>query len=368
MGLYLGKVIYKLTGYMTKKELIRRARTVGIYASSKIKETGKNPSSDEISEILGKVIGKKAAAKIEVSGDKASLVEALIKNLGIPKMHAENVANNCLSAALGKGIGSKSHLNLQVSDMPFFGSVNIISHETEHVLHRTLSFDVIIPKLLEKTSLGRKLIQKNMEKAPLLNEKNILLQTGMIKLTGWRNAIEGVIPKSSRSEALLEITKCSDKKMLQKKIKDLLYTDRIIEIGNDKQNNFILKSLIAGLKDESRAYNAGAYVEDLCRQTAQNGSQAVITKSQIIADIYDETIRVMKNERKHIQSNRLKEFFGFKANRKIEKEIVDSPLKYKKLEIPKKIGKDISETNGLNSEKIKKVLSRSQVEISNLTN
>ena len=320
----LGKMIYKLTGYMTKKELVRNARAVGKQACTRMSESGRNLSSTEISEILSGVIGKKGAAKIEISGDKASLVEAIVKNFGFPKSSAEMVANNCLSAALGKGIGSKTHLNIQVSNMPAHKSVNIIPHETEHALHRTFSFEMLPPKLLEKTSFGRKYLQKIMSKSEMVNDKNIKLQGNLLGLTGWNDAAGGIASEMTRADALLEITKCSDKQSLREWIKKMLYEKNVLEIGNDKQNNFVLKTAITGLKDESRAYNAGAYVEKLYRQGLQDGSHIATTKSEVVADIYDEAVQVMKTERRHIQKNRLKEFFGFKANRSKEQGIIDS--------------------------------------------
>ena len=324
----LGKMIYKLTGYMTKKELVRNARAVGKQACTRMQETGRNLSHTEINEILSGVIGKKGATKIEISGDKASLVKAsLVKaymeNFGAPKVDAEYVANRCLSAALAKGKGNKTHLNLQLGKMPALKSVNIIPHETEHALHRTFSFDILLTKLFGKTSIGRKYIQRAEENCRILNRKNIVLQENLIEgLTGWRDAAGGIASEATRAGALLEITKCTDKQMLRKKIKELLYEKDVLEIGNDKQNNFVLKEIIGGLKDESRAYNTGASVEKLYRQGLRDGSHIATTKSEVIADICDEAVQVMKKERIHIQKNRLREFFGLKANRSKEQEII----------------------------------------------
>jgi flagellin-specific chaperone FliS len=289
-----------------------------------MQKTEKNLSSTEISEILSGVIGKKGAAKIEISGDKTSLIDALVKNLGLPKSSAEMVANNCLSAALAKGIGNKTHLNIQVSNMPMHKSVNIVPHETLHALYRTFSFDILFTKFLEKTSLGRKYLQKIMTKSEMINDKNIRLQSNLMRLTGWNDAAGGIALEKARTDALFEVTKCTDKQILREQIKKILYEKKVLEIGNDKQNNLVLKTVIAGLKDESRAYNAGASVEKLYRQSLQDGSHIATTKSEIVADIYDEAVQVMKTERRHIQKNRLKEFFGLKANRSKEKEILDS--------------------------------------------
>lgn len=320
----LGKMIYKLTGYMTKKELVRNARAVGKQACTRMQETGRNLSSTEISEILSGVIGKKGAAKIEISGDKASLVDAIVKNFGFTKSSAEMVANNCLSAALGKGVGNKTHLNIQVSNMPMHKSVNIIPHETEHALHRTFSFNMLFTKFLEKTSLGRKYLQKMMTKSEMINDKNLRLQGNLMNLTGWNDAAGGIALEKARTDALFEVTKCSDIQILREQIKKILYEMKVLEIGNDKQNNFVLKQLIPGLADESRAYNAGSAVEKFYKQTVENASQIGTTKSEVVADIYDEAVQIMKKERRHIQKNRLREFFGLKANRQAEQEIVDA--------------------------------------------
>lgn len=319
-----GKMIYKLTGYMTKKELVRNASAVGKQAWTRMQETGRNLSSTEISEILSGVIGKKGAAKIEISGDKASLVDAIVKNFGSPKSSAERFANSCLSAALGKGIGNKTHLNIQVSNMPMHKSVNIIPHETEHALHRTFSFDMLFTKFLEKTSLGRKYLQKMMTKSEMINDKNLILQRNLMRLTGWNDAAGGIALEKARTDALFEVTKCSDIQILRERIKKILYEKKVLEIGNDKQNNLVLKSVIAGLKDESRAYNSGAHIERLYRQSLQDGSHIATTRSEVVADIYDVAVQVMKKERRHIQKNRLREFFGLKANRSKEQEILDS--------------------------------------------
>ena len=234
------------------------------------------------------------------------------------------VADNCLSAALGKGIGNKTHLNIQVSNMPMHKSVNIIPHETEHALHRTFSFDMLFTKFLEKTSWGRKYLQKMMTKSEMINNKNIILQGNLMNLTGWNDGAGGIASEMTRADALFEVTKCSDIQILREQIKKILYEMKVLEIGNDKQNNLVLKSAIAGLKDESRAYNVGVHIERLYRQGLQDGSHIATTKSEVIADIYDEAVQVMKKERRHIQKNRLREFFGLKANRSKEHEILDS--------------------------------------------
>lgn len=320
----LGKMIYKLTGYMTKKEVIRNARAVGKQACTRMQETGRNLSSTEISEILSGVIGKKGAAKIEISDDKAGFVKAYMENFGVPKTHAEDIANSSLSAVIPKGKGNKTHLNLRIGDMPIYQSVNTISHETEHAFYSTFSFITLFTKFLEKTSLGRKYLQKIMAKSEVINDKSMKLQTNLITLTDWDNALGGIALEKARTDALLEITKYPNKQILREQIKKILYEKKVLEIGNDKQNNLVLKSAIAGLKDESRAYNTGANVEKLYRQSLQDGSHIATTKSEIVADIYDEVVQVMKTERRHIQKNRLKEFFGLKANRSKEKEILDS--------------------------------------------
>ena len=258
----LGKMIYKLTGYMTKKELVRNAHAVGKQACTRMQETGRNLSSTEISEILSGVIGKKGAAKIEISDDKAGLIKAYMENLGVPKTHAEYIANSSLSAVIPKGKSNKTHLNLRIGDMPIYQSVNTISHETEHALHRTFSFDMLFTKFLEKSSWGRKYLQKIMAKSEVINDKSMKLQTNLITLTDWDNAVGGIALEKARTDALLEITKCPNKQILREQIKKILYEKKVLEIGNDKQNNLVLKTVIAGLKDESRAYNAGASVEN----------------------------------------------------------------------------------------------------------
>ena len=239
----LGKMIYKLTGYMTKKELVRNARAVGKQACTRMQETGRNLSHTEISEILSGVIGKKGAAKIEISGDKASFIKAYMENFGVTKSHAENMANRCLYAAIAKGMGNKTHLNLRIGDMPISQRVNVISHETEHALHRTFSFDILLTKLFGKTSIGRKYLQKAKANTEVLNEKGARLQLNLInRLTGWNDGAGGIASEISRTDALLEITKCTDKQMLREKIRNLLYEKKVLEIGNDTQNNFVLKN------------------------------------------------------------------------------------------------------------------------------
>lgn len=130
-----------------------------------------------------------------------------MENFGAPKVDAEYFANRSLSAALAKGKGNKTHLNLRIGDMPIYQSVNTISHETEHALHRTFSFDMLLTKLFGKTSIGRKYIQRAEENCRILNRKNIVLQENLIEgLTGWRDAAGGIASEATRAGALLEIT------------------------------------------------------------------------------------------------------------------------------------------------------------------
>ena len=66
----LGRLVFKATGVMSKKGIVKNCKKVGQKVAERMQETGGKIDNTEIQQILSDTIGKKAASKIKIAGDK----------------------------------------------------------------------------------------------------------------------------------------------------------------------------------------------------------------------------------------------------------------------------------------------------------
>ena len=320
--LSLGRLVFKATGVMSKKGIVKNCKKVGQRVAERMQETGGRIENKEIQQILSDTIGKKAASKIKITGDKESFLEACRKNLGLPDNVSEYMYASSLSAAI-PARGSGALVNLRLAKLSNKQIANLSSHELEHGLYYSFSSSAKKARLINKTSWGRKLIDKMMKKAPEVNEKCTVLQTKLISEIGNLGcSATGFTKGTSGISTLLEKSGCKSKKELQEKIRQMLYHENIISAGKEKDNAFVLKQLIGGLKDEKRAYTTGAFSEKYWNNLQGEDLKGLVSKSELNATLYGEAIKVLKQELRHTRLNQVKRFFGFKPNTAREQAII----------------------------------------------
>lgn len=318
----LGRLVFKATGVMSKKGIVKNCQKVGQKVAERMQETGGKIDNIEIQQILSDTIGKKAASKIKIAGDKESFMQACCKNLSLPDNIAEYMYNSSLSAAI-PARGNGALVNLRLANLPKKQIANTVSHELEHGLYYSFSSAAKRTKLINKTSLGRKYIDKMMQKAPDVNVKGTVLQTSLVSEIGNLGySALGFTKGTSKISTLLEKSGCESKQELQEKIRKMLYSKNIISIGEEKDNAFLLKQLIGSLKDEKRAYTAGAFSEKYWNNLLGKDLNGLLSKSELNASLYGEAVNVLKQELRHTRLNQLKRFFGLKPNNAREQAIV----------------------------------------------
>ena len=102
----------------------------------------------------------------------------------------------------------------------------------------------------------------------------------------------------------------------------MLYGENIISAGKEKDNAFVLKQLIGGLKDEKRAYTTGAFSEKYMNNILGKDLNGLVAKSELNATLYGEAIKVLKQELRHTRLNQVKRFFGLKPNTAREQAVI----------------------------------------------
>ena len=318
----LGRLVFKATGVMSKKGIVKNCKKVGQKVAERMQETGGKIDNTEIQQILSDTIGKKAASKIKIVGDKESFIQACRKNLGLPDNVSEYLYNSSLSAAI-PARGNGALVNLRLADLPSTQIANIASHELEHGLYYSFSSAAKKAKLINKTSFGRKYIDKMMKKAPEVNEKGAALQASLVSEIGKLGcSAVGFTKGKSKLSTLLENSGCKSKQELQEKIRQMLYGKNIISIGKEKDNAFLLKQLIGSLKDEKRAYTTGAFSEKYWNNLLGKDLNGLVSKADLNAVLYGEAVNVLKQELRHTRLNQVKRFFGVKPNNAREQAII----------------------------------------------
>lgn len=254
----------------------------------------------------------------------ATFKEFAAKELNLTDDIAEMFFQNSKSAVIPGPKSNRSLLSLRTNNMKPEEAINLSSHELEHVLNQRLGFRAFRERIYLKIR-GKKFLENYTQKyANVMNEKNMDLQGNLVlKSKIGYNASYGFTSYEAGIEGLLKQTGMKSKEELHKMLENLIRKEIILP-DCDKRNLKVLRALKALLKDESRAYKVGGKVERNYANAlnlkflTEIGSASKfkpttnLTKSEMLAQLYDEAIVILKKEVRHQRINKVKSFFGMK--------------------------------------------------------
>lgn len=298
MGIY--RLFFKATGLMPRKEIVRTCKNIGKDLAQELK-SGETVNPARVQELVAKRIGKKNAAKIEIS-DNFNIFQRYAEDLGIPKDLTKTYFEGSKSTVLPNPL--KTLLSLRTSSMRTSEAVNTATHELEHALFKQFSPRANLEKLYIKLRGPKWSANYAKKYSQILNEKNYGMQAHLLRAGNFGlSAIGGYTEKALNNAGLH-----SQMKLKNETIKDYLnkLIQRYIENPVDPKLNLkILKSLRNTLKDESRAYKVGGaserYFDALHCSANQNP-----TKSEMMAYLYDNAISVLNKRIRSAKIERLK--------------------------------------------------------------
>lgn len=300
MGIY--RLFYRATDLMPRKEIVRTCKNIGKDLAQELK-SGETVNPARVQELVAKRIGKKNAAKIEIS-DNFNIFQRYAEDLGIPKDLTKTYFEGSKSTVLPNPKTSKTLLSLRTSSMRTSEAVNTATHELEHALFKQFSPRANLEKLYIKLRGPKWSANYAKKYSQILNEKNYDMQAHLLRAGNFGlSAIGGYTEKALNNAGLH-----SQMKLKNETIKDYLnkLIQRYIENPVDPKLNLkILKSLRNTLKDESRAYKVGGaserYFDALHCSANQNP-----TKSEMMAYLYDNAISVLNKRIRSAKIERLK--------------------------------------------------------------
>lgn len=295
----LGRLVFKATGVMSNRGVMKNSRKIGTAIAEKMKQTGGKIESQEIEQIISDTIGKKAARKIKIVDSKTAMREEMV-NAG-EKIKDIDKMFECAAGATHPDHYSRKasvFVNEEFLTATFPGmtsalKANTLGHEIQHAISNT-SGRMGLYKLKGYFSFGRKMIDKKMNKAKALD-----LQTKYVEL-------QDICLKS-----LL-----SGKQVSEADIVKTLYSKGILQVGKDKENAFILKNLRDVYKDECRSYKVGYEAFETF-----NGTKNPKQVNEII-NLYENFVKATNKELRHTRLNQVKRFFGLKPNTAREQAII----------------------------------------------
>ena len=220
----LGRLVFKATGIMSNRGVMKNSRKIGTAIAEKMKQTGGKKESQEIEQIISDTIGKKAARKIKIVDSQTmreEMVNAGEKIKDIDKMfecaagvtHPDNYSRKASIF-----INDDFFTDVGLSGVAYnTARTNTLAHEIQHAISDT-SGRMGLYKLKGHFSFGRKMLDKEFNKAKALDlqSKYIDLQEICLKkLQSGEQVSEADIVKS-------------------------LYSKGILQVGKDKENAFIL--------------------------------------------------------------------------------------------------------------------------------
>lgn len=295
----LGRLVFKATGVMSNRGVMKNSRKIGTAIAEKMKQSGGKIESQEIEQIISDTIGKKAARKIKIVDSKTAMREEMV-NAG-EKIKDIDKMFECAAGATHPDHYSRKasvFVNEEFLTATFPGmtsalKANTLGHEIQHAISNT-SGRMGLYKLKGHFSFGRKMIDKKMNKAKALD-----LQTKYVEL-------QDICLKS-----LL-----SGKQVSEADIVKTLYSKGILQVGKDKENAFILKNLRDVYKDECRSYKVGYEAFETF-----NGTKNPKQVNEII-NLYENFVKATDKELRHTRLNQVKRFFGVKPNTAREQAII----------------------------------------------
>ena len=298
-------LIYKVTGRMTKTQVVRTAENIGYDLLSKAQKNG-DVFVEDIREVLESRIGKKAASRITITDNLKTFKSFLSKHLGLSDDLSEMYFYDSKAAAVPGGNSNKFLFKINMQNFDNLAEkLNTITHECEHLLFKGVSFRAYFERLYMKIK-GKKWLNKYVEKfAELVNKKNLSLQLNLLGVSQVGGCALGGFTKFKKGiNGLLKQSEFQSRAQLHDFLRTNIRRDILLPQG-DKRNLTLIKSLIGILKDESRAYRAGGRVE---AKLLPNSDK--ITNSEMLAQLYDETIKVLTKEKNLERKNRIRNFFG----------------------------------------------------------
>lgn len=297
----LGRLVFKATGIMSNRGVMKNSRKIGTAIAEKMKQTGGKIESQEIEQIISDTIGKKAARKIKIVDSQTmreEMVNAGAKIKDIDKMFecAAGVTHPANYSRKASVFVNEEYLTKAFAAFPDIISAvkaNTLGHEIQHAISNT-SGRMGLYKLKGRFSFGRKMIDKRINKAKALDfqSKYIDLQEICLKkLQSGEQVSEADIVKT-------------------------LYSKGILQVGKDKENAFILKNLRDVYKDECRSFKVGYEAFETF-----NGTKNPKQVNEII-NLYENFVKATNKELRHTRLNRVKRFFGMKPNTAQEQAII----------------------------------------------
>lgn len=297
----LGRLVFKATGIMSNRGVMKNSRKIGTAIAEKMKQTGGKIESQEIEQIISDTIGKKAARKIKIVDSQTmreEMVNAGEKIKDIDKMFecAAGVTHPDNYSRKASVFVNEEYLTKAFAAFPDIipaVKANTLGHEIQHAISNT-SGRMGIYKLKGHFPFGRKMIDKKFNKAKALDfqSKYIDLQEICLKkLQSGEQVSEADIVKT-------------------------LYSKGILQVGKDKENAFILKNLRDVYKDECRSFKVGYEAFETF-----NGTKNPKQVNEII-NLYENFVKATNKELRHTRLNRVKRFFGMKPNTAQEQAII----------------------------------------------
>lgn len=209
-----------------------------------------------------------------------------------------------MQAFVQRNLNGEALLFIPIEKFSGAKAVNASTHEFEHVLSQETTLFGKFGRLIFKV-LGQKRVEKlALKDAKALGMKFVQLPQELIgaKLN-INDPFVGVSHQSPDRKGLLERLGLASEKELREGLTGTVR--KVLEPKSETQNIRALKVMKYAIADEARAYRVGGqaareYLE------LKKGS----TNAEMVSQIYDETVGVIKQEIKAQKRKRRKRFFG----------------------------------------------------------
>lgn len=278
----LGRLIFKATGVMSNRGLLKNSRQIGQRIAETMKHSGGEIKAAEVQRIVQDTVGKKAGRKIQFV-DRDTFVSRGL-DVGVA---SKSELEQMVSFADGVTSPNKYRrgANVFIKDCTDNGeTAGLIAHELEHALNHSFGKMSVLKGFLGKFSLGRKYIDKAISR-----QKELGLQ-------GKYNDMYKELEDNLKTGKRFDIDT----------VRDLLYSKGILQVGKDKENRLILKNLRMAYKEEVRAYTIQAETN---RAMGQEFAGKVY---DMVANEFNTLTKGMAQEAKNIRINRIRSFLGMK--------------------------------------------------------
>lgn len=301
----LGRMIYKATGIMSKKGIMKNCEKIGCTLADEIKAGGGKVDPKRVHELLSKTVGKKKASKITIADDLDTFKTFAKEHLKMSDEVANIIFLHSKSAVI-PGKNGKVLLSLRLKNMNEAQALNTTSHELEHVFYNTVSSDNAIIRAIRKCIPED--ILKNIQKSHNSDINNSMLdfQTALISksnLGSTSSTLQDFTEHKAGIEGLLKQTGFKTREQLHDTIRTVIRQDIILPHNNGR-NLGLLKILRRGIQDEARAYKVGGRVLGYFTPNEN------ISKCEMLGQLYDEAAIVLKGEIKNQKKNRWRKLFG----------------------------------------------------------